>query len=635
MWTMAAFVRGRVLAAAAVAATAREVPWRLATIGTAALLRSSTGAAGSYLVRAAWQREMRTEAERITVAGKMAQSLAIFESAAAGKATAMACFQCEQTNEGKGCTVVGVCGKTPEVAGQQDEAISLIKAIAQHAVQLKSVGGQVPAHISDLVLETMFATLTNVNFDEERWRRYLDQLRQAKTSLASEAQSLAKNEGIELKPLSGAAGSGPVAVSVVERGLAADSPDPDIYSLCELLTYGLKGMMAYAEHARVLGKRDSEVIDFVYEALAYLGAEEFELGRLLDLCLKTGECNLKVMGLLNEGAIDRYDPPTPTKVVTTYKKGKCILVSGHDLRDLEAVLEATAGKGINVYTHGEMLPAHGYPKLKHHSHLIGNYGGAWQLQKFEFPRFPGPILVTTNCIVEPRKSYAGRIFTTNAVGYKNVTHLENRDFAPLVEQALAMDGFQHDETPEKFTMTGFGHHAVLGIADQVVSAIKDGKIKHFFLIGGCDGSEIERSYYADLADKVPKDCVILTLACGKYRFNKKFEEFGTIAGTGIPRILDVGQCNDAFSAVKIAEALANAFKTDINSLPLSIVLSWFEQKAVSVLLTLLALNVQKIRIGPALPAFVSPTVLNVLVDKFQLTPIADPAADLEAMMNGQ
>lgn len=574
-------------------------------------------------------------------AAKISQSLPIFETAAAGVLPKMACFQCEQTAEAKGCSVVGVCGKTPVVSASQDVAVHLIKGIAQEAQRIRTLGGVVPDNVNEIMLDAMFATLTNVNFDQSRWDEYIERLLDTRNALTSMCAIRAKQQGKPVAAPTGAAAWTPgsdlqaaaVDVGIIYRGIKEDNPD--VFSLVELLTYGLKGMMAYAEHASVFGKTDPEVLSYIYEALAYLGEDKHELGRLLELCMRCGEVNLKVMGMLNSGAVERFGAPQPTVVLTSHKKGKCILVSGHDLRDLEEILKLSEGKGINVYTHGELLPAHGYPGLKkRYPHLMGNYGGAWQLQKFEFPKFPGPIVMTTNCIIEPRKSYKDRIYTVNSVGYDGVKHIKNREFAPVIQHALQMEGFTED-APETRTMTGFGHHAVLGIADQVVDAVKAGKIKRFFLIGGCDGSEAERSYYADLAHKVPKDCVILTLACGKYRFIKEFDKFGNVEGTQIPRLLDVGQCNDAYSAVRIAGALAEAFKTDVNGLPLSFAISFLEQKAVAVLLTLLHLNIQNIRLGPRLPAFVSPTVLGVLADKFKLKPVGDAGKDLEQMMLGK
>jgi hydroxylamine reductase len=401
----------------------------------------------------------------------------------------------------------------------------------------------------------------------------------------------------------------------------------DIAGLQNLLTFGLKGTAAYADHAMILGKEDDGVYAFFHEALAFLTRADPTVDELLGMNLKCGEINLKVMGLLDAANTGAYGNPIPTPVRIHPVKGKAILVSGHDLKDLEELLKQTEGKGVNVYTHGEMLPAHGYPGLKKFKHLAGNYGGAWQDQRKEFAQFPGAILMTTNCIQKPDESYKGRIFTSGLVAWPGVTHIADSNFAPVIKAALAADGFK-DSGPDQTILVGFGHNAVLGVADKVVAAVKSGAIKHFFLIGGCDGAKSGRNYYTDFAQKVPKDCVILTLACGKYRFNKL--DFGNIGG--IPRLLDCGQCNDAYSAIQIAVALAGAFKCGVNDLPLSLILSWYEQKAVCILLTLLHLGIRNIRLGPSLPAFVTPPVLKVLVEKFNIKPIGTPDDDLKAIL---
>ncbi|MCD6304602.1 MAG: hydroxylamine reductase, partial [Planctomycetes bacterium] len=408
---------------------------------------------------------------------------------------------------------------------------------------------------------------------------------------------------------------------------------PDVTGLQELLTYGLKGMAAYADHAKILGQESEEIYAYFHEAMDFLTRPEAQdVEKLLAAVLRCGEMNLKVMELLDAANTGAYGQPVPTAVRVTPVAGKCILVSGHDLKDLEMLLEQTAGKGINVYTHGEMLPAHGYPELKKHGHLVGNYGGAWQEQRKEFDEFPGAILMTTNCIQKPKESYKGRIFTTGLVAWPGVVHIPadedgNKDFSPVIAAAQAAEGFAED-AEKKTILVGFGHDAVLGQAGKIIEAVKAGKIRHFFLIGGCDGAKPGRSYYTDLARAVPDDCVILTLACGKYRFNKL--DFGEI--DGIPRLLDIGQCNDAYSAIRIASALAEAFDCGVNDLPLSMVISWYEQKAVCILLTLLHLGIRGIRLGPTLPAFVSEAVLNVLVEKFDLKPITTPQEDLAAML---
>jgi hydroxylamine reductase len=394
-----------------------------------------------------------------------------------------------------------------------------------------------------------------------------------------------------------------------------------------LLVYGVKGTAAYAHHAKVLGRESDDVYAFFHEALSYLSEETTTVDNLLGLCLRCGEVNLKVMEMLDTAHTSAYGHPRPTPVRVEPLEGKAILVSGHDLKDLEELLRQTEGKGINVYTHGEMLPAHGYPRLKAYPHLAGNYGGAWQDQKQEFAAFPGAILMTTNCIQEPRDSYKQRIFTSGLVAWPGVRHIANRDFTPVIEAALAAPGFAA-EGPDNSILVGFGHDAVMSVAGQVIDAVKSGAIKRFFLIGGCDGAKTGRDYYTDLAQAVPKDSVILTLACGKYRFNKL--DFGAIGG--IPRLLDIGQCNDAYSAIKIAGALAGAFNCGVNDLPLSLVLSWHEQKAVCILLTLLHLGIKNIRLGPSLPAFVTPPVLKVLSEKFNLMPITTVEKDLNAIL---
>jgi len=398
--------------------------------------------------------------------------------------------------------------------------------------------------------------------------------------------------------------------------------------LQELITYGLKGMAAYYDHAWVLGITDEEAMAFFHEALNFLTSNDAkDIDKLVPMALKVGEVNLKVMELLDKANTDTYGHPEPTSVRITPVKGKAILVSGHDLRDLELLLKQTEGKGINVYTHGEMLPCLAYPELKKYKHLVGNYGGAWQDQRKEFAEFPGAILMTTNCIQNPNK-YMERIFTTGLVQWHGVKHIgDDKDFTPVIEAALAAEGFTED-AEEKRIMIGFARNAVLGVADKVIEAVKAGNIRHFFLIGGCDGAKSGRNYYTELAQAVPDDCVILTLACGKYRFNKL--EFGDIGG--IPRLLDVGQCNDAYSAIQIAVALAGAFECDVNDLPLTLVLSWYEQKAVCILLTLLHLGIKNMKLGPTLPAFVSPAVLNVLVEKFNIAPVTDAETDLKQIL---
>lgn len=541
----------------------------------------------------------------------------------------MYCYQCEQTVGGKACTAFGVCGKDPEVAALQDLLVYAAKGIAIYADPACKAGKDVK-DIGRFIVKALFTTVTNVNFDAAR----MTQLLQEAGVIKTKAESLCRQTGAKTAVSGGVADWKPADQSSMVAQAAAigieqrmASQGADVTALQELLTYGLKGMAAYAEHARVLGQEDDGVYAFFIETLATLAAGINDVGALVALNLKAGEVNLTVMGLLDTANTAAYGNPVPTPVRIHPLKGKAILVSGHDLKDLAELLEQTEGTGINVYTHGEMLPSHGYPGLKKYKHLVGNYGGAWQDQQAEFDAFPGSILMTTNCIQKPRETYKARIFTTGLVAWPGVEHVESGKFGPVIEAAKNAKGFTEDG-PDKTILVGFGHHAVLGVADKVIDAVKTGKIRHFFLIGGCDGAKSGRNYYTEFAEQTPDDCVILTLACGKFRFNKL--EFGDIGG--IPRLLDVGQCNDAYSAVQIAVALANAFGTDVNGLPLSMILSWYEQKAVCILLTLLHLGIRNIRIGPSLPAFVTPAVLQVLVDNFNIMPISTPEADLKTIL---
>jgi hydroxylamine reductase len=546
----------------------------------------------------------------------------------------MFCFQCEQTAKGTGCTIAGVCGKDEQTAVLQDLLLYAAKGISMYAHRAGQLGKQDRA-IGRFVIDALFTTVTNVNFDPERLRKLLIQAYEVKEKAAALYQEACRNKGVTPEKLDGPALWKPAADlnGLLEQGriasinLRAEALGPDVSGLQELIMYGLKGMAAYTDHAHVLGEEDDSIYAFVFEALDFLAGTETDLNKYLGMALKVGEINIKAMELLDKGNTGRFGHPVPTEVRVTPVKGKAILVSGHDLEDLDALLKQTEGKGINIYTHGEMLPAHGYPELKKYPHLVGNYGGAWQDQRKEFDEFPGAILMTTNCIQKPADSYKHRIFTTGLVAWPGVKHVPNGQFAEVIEAALNEKGFEHDE-PEKKIMVGFGRNAVLGVADKVIEAVKAGKIRHFFLIGGCDGAKSGRNYYTELAQKVPQDCVILTLACGKYRFNKL--DFGDIGG--IPRLLDVGQCNDSYSAVKIALALADAFNTDVNGLPLSLILSWYEQKAVGVLLSLLSLGVKNIRLGPSLPAFLTPNVVAILQEKFNIMPITTAEQDLKAIL---
>lgn len=532
----------------------------------------------------------------------------------------MFCNQCEQTSKGVACTVVGVCGKKPEQAALLDlltYEVSQLSAIALQAGQK----GIADVEVNRFLCTALFATLTNVNFDPvavEKFIRKTDRL----------ARELASKAGLEVtlqvEPAPDEAG---LVKQGEELGFpGSKEPDDDLRSLQEILLYGVRGVAAYAYHAALLGQEDQAVYSFIQEAMASLIGPAQSMDAWLGLVLKCGEINLRAMEILDAGNTNTFGHPEPTPVKLGPTAGKAILVSGHDLLDLKHLLEQTEGTGMNVYTHGEMLPAHGYPGLKKYKHLAGHYGTAWQNQKKEFAAFPGPILMTTNCIQEPAESYKASIFTTGAVGWPGVTHIESGHFGPVIAKAQEMTGFA--DTEDKGTVfTGFARQAVLGVADQVIAAVKSGAIKRFVLVGGCDGAKSGRNYYTELVDRLPADTVVLTLACGKFRFfDHKLGDIG-----GIPRLLDIGQCNDAYSAIQIAVALANAFECGVNDLPLSMVLSWYEQKAVSILLTLLYLGITNIRLGPSLPAFVSPNVLQVLVDKFAIKPIGTVDADLAAI----
>ena len=546
----------------------------------------------------------------------------------------MFCYQCEQTARGTGCTVSGVCGKDPETAAAQDVLLYVLKGVSMYAHRAAALGAR-DRDLDVFLVEALFTTITNVNFDPDRLRGLIDTAVQFRARAKEMYEAACAEAGKTPEQLDGPATFTPAAdilgilAQADQIGIHTrqESLGDDITGLQELVMYGLKGMAAYADHAQILGHESDKAYAFFHEMLDLLARTEITLDELLAAALKVGEVNLEVMGLLDAANTGAYGDPTPTAVRIHPLKGKAIVVSGHDLKDLEELLKQTEGKGIWVYTHGEMLPAHGYPGLNKYPHLAGNYGGAWQDQQKEFDAFPGAILMTTNCIQKPRDSYKDRIFTTGLVAWPGVRHITDRDFTPVIEAALAADGFSEDG-PDDTILVGFGHEAVLGVADKVIEAVKSGAIRHFFLVGGCDGAKSGRNYYTQLAQDIPDDCVILTLACGKYRFNKL--QFGDIGG--IPRLLDIGQCNDAYSAIRIAVALAEAFDTDVNSLPLSLILSWYEQKAVCILLTLLHLGIKNMRLGPTLPAFVTPAALQVLVDNFNIMPISTPEEDLAAML---
>jgi hydroxylamine reductase len=537
----------------------------------------------------------------------------------------MFCYQCEQTAKGTGCTVQGVCGKDETCATLQDLLVYAVKGIAMYAHRARQLGKTHP-EVNAFTVEALFATITNVDFDPARLESLLRHAAGMRLNAKRMYEDACHKAGKTPETLTGPADWTPAVgiKALVEQGrdkgiLARHQQwGDDIADLHDLILFGLKGAAAYTDHAHVLGKEDDAVYAEFHRLLDLLASGKFAADQLLTEALNTGKLNYRATELLDAANTGTYGHPTPTKVRITPVKGKAILVSGHDLKDLEEILKQTEGKAINVYTHGEMLPCHGYPKLNQYKHLVGHFGTAWQNQQTEFPQFPGAILMTTNCIQRPQKSYFDRIFTTGLVAWPGVTHVTRQDFTPVINAAQNAPGFDEDGE-EKYITVGFGHEAVMSVA---------GKVIDFFLIGGCDGVKASRNYYTEFAQKVPKDSVILTLACGKFKFNTL--EFGDIEG--IPRLLDIGQCNDSYSAIQIALALAKAFNTDVNSLPLSIILSWYEQKAVAVLLTLLSLGITNIRIGPSLPAFLTPNLVKILQDKLNIMPITTPDADLKAIL---
>jgi hydroxylamine reductase len=541
----------------------------------------------------------------------------------------MFCYQCEQTAKGEGCTKIGVCGKPHDVASLQDLLIYALKGLAQVAVEGRKVG--VNDHdVNVFTVEAAFSTLTNVDFDPARFQNLINRCVELRETLKQKV----KAAGGEGDFTEGPATFKPASTldELVRQGesvgLKSDpTVNPDILALQHTVLFGIKGVCAYADHAQILGQEDDKVYAFVHEGLASMLNKKLTLDDWLNLTLKCGEVNLRTMELLDAANTGTYGHPVPTKVPLGAKKGKAILVSGHDLKDMEEILKQSEGKGIFVYTHGEMLPTHAYPGLKKYKHFYGHYGTAWQNQIKEFGAFPGPIVMTTNCIQKPQGSYHENIYTSGLVGWPGVKHIQNRDFTPVIQKALQMPGFK-EETNGKSVMCGFGRNAVMGVADKVIEAVKSGAIKHFFLVAGCDGAKPGRNYYTQFVEQVPKDSVVLTLACGKFRFFDK--DLGNIGG--IPRLLDVGQCNDAYSAIQIAVALSKAFGVGVNELPLSMILSWYEQKACAILLTLLYLGIKNIRLGPTLPAFLTPNVLDVLVKNFNIMPISTPEQDLKAIL---
>ncbi len=507
----------------------------------------------------------------------------------------MFCFQCEQTMNGKGCTISGVCGKKPDTANLQDELVSSIIQLANYSEKSDK--------ITDLIIKGLFATVTNVNFDNDSLKKLINKVK----------ENIYCDKAFDVNNIWQA--------------------EDNIKSLKSLILFGLKGMAAYAYHARILGYKNNEVDKYFYEALQQISTNN-NSEELLNLVLKTGEINLKCMELLDKANTETYGNPIPTKVTTEIAAGPFIVVSGHDLKDLELLLEQTKDKGINIYTHGEMLPCHAYPKLQQYPHLKGNFGTAWQNQQVEFANLPAPILFTTNCIMPVSKSYSDRVFTTSVVAYPDMFHIgEDKDFTPIIEKTLELGGYKEEQKMTGINggnvlSTGFGHHSLLSFADKLIDAIKFGDVKHIFLVGGCDGAKVGRNYYTEFVKLVPKNCIVLTIACGKYRFNDI--DLGDIKG--LPRMYDIGQCNDAYSAILVATELAKAFDCSVNKLPLSFVLSWYEQKAVCILLTLLYLGIKDIRLGPTLPAFLSQNVLNILIDKFNIKLITTPEQDLKEIL---
>jgi hydroxylamine reductase len=543
----------------------------------------------------------------------------------------MFCNQCEQTAKGAGCDKIGVCGKQPDVAALQDLLTYTLQGLCLVANEGRKVG-VVDNGVDRFTAEAIFACLTNVDFDPARFQELINKAVETRRNLKEKVAAAGGNVSFDSDAVDFAPADNLEALS--EQGTNLDfinslDDNEDLRSLKQIALYGLRGLAAYTDHAAILGEQDDAVYAYIHETMAALTRRDLGLDDLVAAALKCGEVNLKAMELLDAGNTGTYGHPTPTEVPLGAKAGKAIVITGHDLRDLELLLKQTEGKGINIYTHGEMLPCHAYPELKKYDHFYGHYGTAWQNQQKEFAEFPGAILFTTNCIQKPKDSYAENVFTTGLVGWPGIAHIgEDKDFTPVIERALALPGFSSDEDKGS-VMSGFARNTLLGVADKVIEGVKSKAIRHFFLVGGCDGAKPGRNYYTEFVEKVPQDCMVLTLACGKFRFfDKKLGDIG-----GIPRLLDVGQCNDAYSAIQIAVALAGAFDCGVNDLPLSMVLSWYEQKAVVILLTLLHLGIKDIRLGPTLPAFITPNVLNVLVENFAIKPIAEtPEEDLNTIL---
>ena len=536
----------------------------------------------------------------------------------------MFCRQCEQRANQIACTKLGVCGKDSDTAYLQDLLTYALEGLATYAkAALKE--GKLESKVKRFTVEALFSTLTNVNFDPEALKNLIHETVKFREQLKEKGFKVNETEACNFIPAETMADLLKQGEEVNKK-LFHNYRNEDIQSLKEIVLYAIRGIAAYTDHAAILGKEDEGIYTYIYEALDAM-QREYNIDFWLNMVLKAGQINLRAMEILDEAHTEKYGHPVPTAVPLGYKKGKAILVSGHDLRDLDLLLQQTEGKGIYIYTHGEMLPAHGYPELKKYKHFYGHYGTAWQNQQKEFAQFPGAILMTTNCLIKPQESYKNRIFTTGVVGWVGIKHIKDKDFLPVIEKALELQGFTEDKE-DKTVMVGFARNTLLGVADKVISLVKEGKIRHFFLVGGCDGAKPGRSYYTEFVEKAPQDTLILTLACGKFRFFDK--DLGNIEG--IPRLLDVGQCNDAYSAIQIALALSRAFNVNVNDLPLSLIISWFEQKAVAILTTLLYLGIKNIRLGPTLPSFISPNVLKVLVEKYNIKAIKNAEEDLKEIL---
>ncbi|THB78467.1 MAG: hydroxylamine reductase [Desulfobacteraceae bacterium] len=541
----------------------------------------------------------------------------------------MFCYQCEETAGGTGCTARGVCGKTPEVSALQDLLLYCLMGVAQVALEADRVGIR-EGQIGRFTVKAAFSTLTNVNFDLHRFIELIQQTVVLRQQFRKKVENLSQEVNIPAGPANFTPASTLSGLIKQAKQVGLNSypgDDPDILSLKHAVLFGIKGVAAYADHAQILGVEDDDVYDFVFRGLAAIQQDDLGLNDWVALALECGKTAFRAMELLDEANTKTYGHPVPARVPLGFRKGKAILISGHDLKDLEALLKQTQGTGINIYTHGEMISTHGYPELKRYPHFYGQYGTAWQKQTREFADFPGPILMTTNCLQRPQKSYQDNLFTSGLAGWPDIPHIADRNFKPLIDRARELPGFEQDHDGGE-VVVGFARNAVLDISADIVEQVKNGNIRHFFLVGGCDGAKPGRDYYTRFVEQIPPDCAVLTLACGKYRFfNMAMGEIN-----GIPRLLDVGQCNDAYSAVRIAQQLSSALNVEINELPLSIILSWYEQKAVCVLLALLYLGVRDIRVGPSLPAFISPNVLEVLRDNFNIMPIKTPEKDIQEIL---